>query len=144
MANDYTIGSLLEITIDNSHTKRTMTDCARHRVDQYQVLKGILVEPPKYLKGKWYCLQGPNYKVLNMIPDYRIVSINDTPFEQKQIIKDLYYSFTSSKTGEVYQVTFARHIKRWHCTCVGFQFHNRCRHIVKGELIAEKIISTPN
>jgi hypothetical protein len=141
---DYAIGTLLEITIDNSHTKRIMTDCARHRVDAYQVLKGILVDSPNWLRGKWYCLQGANAKVLNMIPEHRVVSINDEPVVQKQKVKDRVFNFTSSKTGEVYTVTFNGITKRWHCTCVGFQFHNKCRHIIKGELVAEKIISNPN
>jgi hypothetical protein len=133
------VGIYVEVTIDNSHVIHTLADCSKHRVDRRQVLKGLVIESPKWLKGPHICLLNPDTKHTHFIPEHRIVEVNDKPIAARPRGSNLVYNVTSSKTGEVYIVRLNGMTRRWSCTCVGHQFHNKCRHTIKCELYAEKI-----
>lgn len=136
----YGLGDVIEVTIDNSHVIHTLAPCSKHRVDRLQVLKGTVVGQPNWLKGPHICLLNSDNKVLNYIPEHRVVSVNDKPVVQKTKSRDRVFNITSSKTGEAYIVRLNGMTRLWSCTCTGFNFHKKCRHTVKCEHEAEKIV----
>lgn len=136
----YGIGVMIEVTIDNSHIIHTLAPCSKHRVERLQVLKGTVVDQPKWLKGPHICLLNSHSNVPNYISEHRIISINDKPVIKKTKILDKIFNVISSKTGEIYMVRLNGMTRNWSCTCTGFQFHNKCRHTVRCEHEAEKIV----
>lgn len=137
---DFPIGSEVEVTIDTSHIKRYLADDSKHRVNNKQVLRGTVVGAPSWLKGPHVCLLNSETKALNLVPEHRIVAVNDKPVPVRKQIKDRVFHVTSSKTGEVYTVQLNSHTRLWSCTCTGWQFHKKCRHTVRCEHKAEQIV----
>jgi hypothetical protein len=136
---DYPVGSMVEVTIDMSHTLQYFAYDSLHRARKSDVLRGTVVVAPAWLKGPHFCLLNSESKVLNYIPEHRILSVNDAPLKSKVKAKDRVYNVTSSKTGEVYTVHLNGQTRVWSCTCTGWQFHRKCRHTVRCELKAERI-----
>lgn len=130
---NYDLGDVIEVTIDNHHVIHTLAPCSKHRVDRLQVLKGTVVNPPKWLQGPHICIQNSENRVLNYIPEHRIVAVNNTPVVPKPQIEDRVVQVTSSRTGEVYLVRLNGVTKRWSCTCAGYRFKSKCSHILKCE-----------
>jgi hypothetical protein len=137
---DFPIGSELEVTVDMSHTLQYFANDSKHRARKSDVLRGVVVGAPSWLKGPHVCLLNSETKALNLVPEHRIVAINDKPVKPKAPIKDRVYNVTSSKTGEVYIVQLNSQTRLWSCTCTGWQFHKKCRHTVRCELQAELVI----
>lgn len=139
---DFQIGSSLEVTIDMSHTLKYFADDSKARARKTEVLRGTVVGAPSWLKGPHVCLLNSETKVLNYIPEHRVVSVNDKPVAPKTLGRDRMFNVTSSKTGEVYTVRLNGQTRVWSCTCTGWQFHRKCRHTVRCELQAERVVVT--
>lgn len=139
---DFPIGSEVEVTIDTSHIVRYLANDSKHRAKPNEVLSGVVVGAPSWLKGPHVCLLNSETKALNLVPEHRIVAVNDKPVPVRKPIKDRIYHVTSSKTGEVYMVQLNSHTRLWSCTCTGWQFHRKCRHTVRCELQAELVVVT--
>ena len=139
---DLQIGTEVEVTVDTSHIKRYLADDSKHRVDNKQVLRGTVVGAPSWLKGPHVCLLNSETKALNMVPEHRILSVNDKPLAPKVKSRDRVFNVTSSKTGEVYTVRLNGQTRQWSCTCTGWQFHKKCRHTLRCEHQAERIVVT--
>lgn len=133
------IGSQIEITVSNDETVNRLTVDGQYRVPRRQILRGIVVGQPSWLQGPHVCLLNSETKVLNLVPQHRIVAINDKPVVQPTAIPDRVYQVASSKTGEQYTVRFDGMRRVWSCTCTGWQYHKRCRHCVRCELEAERL-----
>lgn len=134
------IGTDVEVTIDNSHIKTYLSNGSKHRVDLNQVLRGTIVGAPSWLKGPHVCLLNSETKVLNMVPEHRILSINNKPMAPKTIGRDRVFTVTSTKTDEVYTIRLNGQTRQWSCNCTGWQFHKKCRHTVRCEHKAERVV----
>lgn len=139
---DFPIGSEVEVTIDTTHIVRYLANDSKHRAKPSEVLRGVVVGAPSWLKGPHVCLLNSETKALNLVPEHRIVAVNNKPVPVRKPIKDRVYHVTSSKTGEVYMVQLNSHTRLWSCTCTGWQFHRKCRHTVRCELQAELVVVT--
>lgn len=139
---DFSIGSEVEVTIDTSHIVRYLANDSKHRAKPSEVLRGVVVGAPSWLRGPHVCLLNSETRALNYVPEHRIVAVNDKPVPVRKPIKDRVYHVTSSKTGEVYMVQLNSHTRLWSCTCTGWQFHRKCRHTVRCELQAELVVVT--
>jgi hypothetical protein len=137
---NYALGDVIAVTIDNSHVIHTLAPCSKHRVDQLQVLKGTVVDQPKWLKGVHVCILNSDNQVLNYIPQHRIVSVNDTLVTPKPKIEDIVLHVPSSKTGEKYVVRLNGVTAQWSCTCAGHQFRGRCKHVTRAAEQSKKIV----
>lgn len=137
---NYDLGDVIEVTIDNHHVVHTLAPCSKHRVDKLQVLKGTVVDPPKWLKGPHICIQNSENRVLNYIPEHRIVAVNNTPMVPKPKIEDRVMHVPSSKAGEVYIVRLNGVTQQWSCTCAGHQFRGRCKHVAEAAQQSKKIM----
>ena len=139
---DFDIGASLEVTIDMGHTLQYFAGDSKHRARKSDVLRGTVVGAPSWLKGPHVCLLNSETKALNYIPEHRIVAVNNAPVKPKTKSRDRVFSVTSSKTGEVYTVQLNGQTRVWSCTCTGWQFHRKCRHTVRCELQAERVVVT--
>ena len=136
------IGSELEFTVDMSHTLQYFADDSKHRARKSDILRGVVVGAPSWLKGPHVCLLNSETKALNMVAEHRILSVNDKPLAPKVKSRDRVFNVTSPKTGEVYTVRLNGQTRQWSCTCTGWQFHKKCRHTVRCEHQAERIVVT--
>lgn len=126
------VGHVAEVVIDNSFARGYMTPDARHRAPPTITIRGVVIETPPWMR------QHTAISLLNLanenrahIPAHRIISIGGIKFDQKPETSDRRFIVTSSKTGEKYEVTQNGRTKNWSCTCVGFQFHRKCRHVTR-------------
>jgi hypothetical protein len=121
------IGSTVEVVI---------SDFASHlltgRRETTATLRGVVVATPKWMANNTdLTIFNSATKVYNYIPKHRIISIGGIKLSQPKVTADKILQVTSSKTGELYTVRQDGRTKRWSCTCVGFQFHKKCRHATR-------------
>lgn len=124
------VGQLVEVLVQDPHGY--LAEDSRHLVSDTAVIRGVVIDTPAWMR------QHAALSVLNLanearshIPAHRILSIGGVTFDKKPETRDRRFEVVSSKTGEKYHVVQNGRTKRWTCTCVGFQFHNRCRHVTR-------------
>lgn len=126
------VGELVEVVIDNSFAHSYMNEQAKHRSPASLRLRGVVIETPPWLRDSAaLSILNLDNEARNHIPSHRIMSIGGVKFDQKPKTSDLHFKVTSFKTGEVYDVMQNGRTKKWSCTCIGYQFHGRCRHITQ-------------
>ena len=127
-------GSVVEVVLDNAPTRYTMAPCSVHRAQPTLTLRGVVVLTPKWMKSSAdLTILNSDTKGFNYIPMHKILSIGGIKVKQPKATADKILNMTSSKTGEVYTVRQDGRTKRWSCTCIGFQFHKKCRHVTKAQ-----------
>lgn len=126
------VGQLVEIVLDDSFVHGYLIDDSKHRAQPTMTMRGIVIDTPVWMQ------QHAVLSILNLanearchIPAHRIISIGGVKFDKKPVTADRVFEVTSSKTGEKYLVTQNGRSKKWSCTCVGFQFHSKCRHATR-------------
>jgi len=125
-------GSEVEIVIDNSFAHSYMAPCSSHRAQRTVTATGTVVAIPKWMtQHADIAIFNNKTKVTNYIPRHRIISIGGIKVVQPKATLDKILQVKSSKTGEMYTVRQDGRTKRWSCTCVGFQFHKKCRHATR-------------
>jgi outer membrane protein assembly factor BamB len=102
------------------------------RRETTQTLSGVVVATPKWMANLAdLTLINSVTKAHNYIPKHKIVSIGGVKITQPKVTADKVFQVASSKTGELYTVRQDGRTKRWSCTCIGFQFHKKCRHAIR-------------
>ncbi len=102
------------------------------RRETTQTLSGVVVATPKWMTNfADLTLINSVTKAHNYIPKHKIVSIGGVKLQQPKVTADKVFQVASSKTGELYTVRQDGRTKRWSCTCIGFQFHKKCRHATR-------------
>ena len=125
-------GSEVEIVLDNSFARGYMAPCSIHRAPPTLTVQGIVISTPKWMQQHAdLTIINHTTKAHNFIPAHRIISIGGIKVVQPEIAADEIHSVQSSKTGEFYTVRKDGRTKRWSCTCTGFQFHKKCRHVAR-------------
>ncbi len=125
-------GSEVEIVLDNSFAHGYMAPCSIHRAPPTIVARGVVVATPKWMeKFADITIINRDTKAHNFIPAHRIISIGGIKVVQPTVIADAIHKVQSSKTGEYYTVRQDGRTRRWSCTCTGFQFHKKCRHVTR-------------
>ena len=126
------VGQLVEVVLDDSFVHNYLADDSKHLARPTITIRGVVIDTPAWMR------QHAVISLLNLanearchIPAHRIVSIGGVKFDQKPVTSDRVFEVISSKTGEKYHVVQSGRTKKWSCTCVGYQFHNRCRHIAR-------------
>lgn len=126
------VGQLVEVVLDDSFVHNYLADDSKHLAQPTMVIRGIVIVTPAWMR------QHAAISIFNLanearchIPAHRIVSIGGAKFDQKPVASDRVFEVISSKTGEKYHVVQSGRTKKWSCTCVGYQFHNKCRHIAR-------------
>lgn len=93
---------------------------------------GVVVKPHRGLSADEFCLQTGN-------PDFPISVINLTNVVRLEILKGSTTNIrkfkVSGSKGE-YLVTLSN--DNYSCSCIGFKYHHKCKHITK---VKEKITS---
>jgi len=126
------VGDLVEVVLDTSHLQAMMAPCSAHRVSATKRMRGIVIETPPWMRADTaLSLLELQNQTRCHIPAHRIVSIGDVTFDKRPETKDRRFEVVSSKTGEKYEVVQNGRTKRWSCTCVGYQFHRKCRHVAR-------------
>ncbi len=124
------IGSNVSVVIDNSFVHGYLIEGFKHLALPQETLSGTVVASPKWAADH-LCILNSKTKAQNIIPPHKIISINDNVVEKKPVAQDRVLIVHSSKTGEPYTVRFDGRTRRWSCTCVGYQFHRKCRHATR-------------
>lgn len=126
------VGQLVEIVLDDSFVHGYLAPCSKHRAQPTKTMRGVVIDTPPWMR------QHAAISLLNLanearchIPAHRIISIGGVKFDKKPETKDRRFEVVSSKTGEKYEVVQNGRTKKWTCTCVGFQFHSKCRHVTR-------------
>jgi len=102
------------------------------RRETTETLRGVVVDTPKWMQVHAdITIINSQTKAHNYIPKHRIISIGGVKVDQPKPTADKILQVTSSKTGELYTVRQDGRTKRWSCTCIGFQFHKKCRHVTR-------------
>ena len=99
----------------------------------FSFMPPIIIKSP--LDGQLLAVAGDQWFVIdeNITLDYlksiwtRVVG--GKPIEEKRITGKKEFTVTSSRTGEVYLVSFGT--SGSHCTCAGYGFRRKCSHIEK-------------
>ena len=102
------------------------------RRETTQILRGVVVATPKWMANNAdLTIINSDTKAHNYIPKHRIISVGGVKLQHPKVTADKILQVSSSKTGEVYTVRQDGRTKRWSCTCIGFQFHKKCRHATR-------------
>jgi hypothetical protein len=126
------VGQPVEVVVDNSFAHSYVSATSKHRAPPTMTLRGIVIETPAHMRPHTgLSLLNMHNLVRNHIPGHRIISIGGVTVEKKPETKDRHFEVVSSKTGEKYQVMQNGLTKNWSCTCTGFQFHKKCRHVTR-------------
>ena len=126
------VGQQVEVIVDNSSARAYVSATSKHRAPSTLALQGIVIETPPHMRTHTaLSLLNMHNLIRNHIPGHRIISIGGVTFDKKPETKDRHFEVVSSKTGEKYQVMQNGLTKKWSCTCVGYQFHNKCRHVTR-------------
>jgi len=126
------VGSTVELVLDDSFVSGYLADDSKRLASSTITLQGTVVATPKWMQSVAdLTILNSKTKVYNYIPAYKIMSIGGIKVDRPKATADKIYSVTSSKTGEVYTVTQSGRTNKWHCTCIGFQFHKKCRHVTR-------------
>jgi hypothetical protein len=127
-----TEGSVVEVVLDNASARYAMAPCSVHRAQPTLTLRGVVVPTPKWMTSVAdLTILNSDTKGFNYIPRHKILTIGGVTVKQPKVTVDKVLNVTSSKTGEVYTVRQDGRTKRWSCTCIGFQFHKKCRHVTR-------------
>jgi len=118
MKNLPTVGST--VTVDCCYVTKSTT------------FTGVVINPYRYLNANEFCLQTGN-------PEFPVSIINLANVVDLKILKGSTTTIRKFKVagskGE-YLVTLSN--KHFSCSCIGFKYHNKCKHITK---VKEKITS---
>lgn len=126
------IGTTVEVVLDDSFVSGYLTNDTKHLASKTVTVQGVVSETPKWMKSVAdITILNNKTKVFNHIPLHKIISIGGIKVQQPKVTSDKIYNVTSSKTGEVYIVTQNGRTQKWNCTCMGFQFHKKCRHVTR-------------
>jgi hypothetical protein len=124
-----TVGSYVEVVIDTADSHRKMAPCSKHRVGLTTLLRGVVIESPKWCADH-VCLINSDTRAHNYIPPHRILSINNKVVVQPKKVEDRVLTVKASKGDSTYTVQLNGVTKKWSCTCPGFQFKKaECKHI---------------
>jgi len=95
-------------------------------------LVGIVIPTPKWMQvHAALSILNEQTKAQNHIASHLIISIGGVKVKQPTVTPDKVFTVISSKTGEPYTVRQDGRTKKWSCTCIGFQFHKKCRHVTR-------------
>ena len=126
MLPDLKDGDPITVKVKNPKWDRRHAYSRYIQIPEYNIYSGNIV------KQRWYkpeeigiTTDDPTYPV-RVIDKERIVEINNTIVDQKEKRKEQKYTVPGSK-GNVYEVTISG--GRASCTCSGYQFRGRCKHI---------------
>ena len=97
-------------------------------ISSVATITGILAQTPTYFPGYITVQRGVKY--FSYIPKKNIIKIiSGTGVEQPTINKITTHEVVSARTGEKYTVTTDGN--KYSCTCVGFNYHGKCKHITQ-------------
>lgn len=126
------IGTNIEVVLDDSFVAGYLSPDTKHLASKTITVRGTVIATPKWMQSVAdLSILNARTNVQNHIPRHRIISIGGVKVTQPKVTSDKIYNVTSSKTGETYIVTQNGRTKKWHCTCMGFQFHKKCRHVTR-------------
>ena len=102
MSNMFTkppVGHQVEVVIDTADSHRKMAPCSKHRVGITTLLRGVVIESPKWCADH-VCLINSDTRAHNYIPPHRILSINNQKFVQPAKTEDRVVTIKASKGHE--------------------------------------------
>jgi SWIM zinc finger len=124
------IGSEVEVIIDSTHVNKYLHHDLKHVVQSRERIAGKVIPLPSWMtRDADFAIY--NYANLreSYIPFNRVISIDGIKVPQNTQRVDKVISVVSSKTGEPYTVRYDGRLNKWSCTCPGFQFRRKCRHV---------------
>ena len=77
--------------------------------------------------GQWYVID--ENITLDYLRSIWTRAVGGKPMEASKVMERKEYTVESSRTGEVYTITFGP--SGSHCTCAGYGFRRKCSHIDK-------------
>lgn len=125
-------GTLVELVLDNSFVHHYLMPEAKHRSPPVLTIRGTVVPSVRGMEHL-LAVQNSQTGVLNHINPQRILRINDRPVAVKRTEPraDRVVLIKSSRGNETYTVTLNGASGKWTCTCVGWQFKGKCRHVTQ-------------
>jgi hypothetical protein len=130
MNNVPSVGSVVEIIIDRSYVNRYLDPNMKHSVAPQDKIIGKIIPLPSWMtQDSDIAIYDYKTNRNSYIPLSRILSIGGIKITQPEPTKDKMVTVISSKTGEPYNIRFDGRLNKWSCTCPGFQFKRKCRHI---------------
>jgi hypothetical protein len=129
MNNIPTIGSEVEVTVRyrnyNYHT-------SSYQPFNDTVFKGIVIKNSKWIGSEYFCVKtdNKNHPVsiinINAIHDLKLLKGNVSNMRKFRVKGD---------KGHEYMVTLSN--GHYACHCIGFQYHNKCKHVTKVKTLVE-------
>lgn len=121
------IGSIVKVTTRYPETYLFSKEKYKYVITAGQVVANDRLTPVGYFS----MTTGRKEYPVAMIAIHNVVKIETPTKTQTQNIKKSSaktYKVKSSRGNEVYTVT--NNAGAWSCTCVGYQYHRRCKHIL--------------
>jgi hypothetical protein len=122
------VGSIVQVTTRFPETYIYSKEKWRDIVHAGQIVPNDRWTPP----GSFQMSTGKKEYPIATIALNRVIKIQSPSKTLTQSIKKTapkVWKVKSKRSGEVYTVT--NNSGSWSCTCVGFQYHRRCKHITE-------------
>lgn len=126
------VGTRVEVVIDHSFVHGYMEPAARHRSPAQLTIQGTVVEPAKWM-SEYMAILNHQTGVTCYLTSNQIISVNNVRVERAAPTEDQVVIIRSERTGEAYTVKQNGVTKKWHCSCVGFQFKHKCKHVLQAQ-----------
>ena len=126
------VGTRVEVVIDHSFVHAYMEPAARHRSPAQLTIRGTVVEPAKWMSS-YMAILNSETGVTCYLTSSQIISVNDVRVEQAVPSEDRVVIIRSDRTGEAYTVQQNGVTKKWTCSCVGWQFKHKCKHVLQAQ-----------
>jgi hypothetical protein len=122
------IGMQVQVLVDSSFVHRYLVDSCKYLVAPKSVIHGTVMETPAWMSG-YLTIFNNETKTPNYIAPHLIMSINNEAVVHPKASNDVITQVLSSDGKQKYTVCQDGKTKKWSCSCSGFQFRGRCKHI---------------
>lgn len=124
------VGESIDLVLDNSFVYGYQERV--NAIQKTERVRGTVVAMPKWMaQHADIVILNSDTRAYNYISRYRILSVGGVEAPKAVVRADEVHRVISSKTGEEYTVVKSGRTGKWSCTCVGFQFHKKCRHATR-------------
>jgi hypothetical protein len=120
----------VELVVNSAHVHAYLTDDAKHRRAPKVQITGTWVKSPKWF-ADYVTVENATTGRTHHVPHYLILQVNEVTPDVPQITSDRTFEVPASKGGTPYKVTQNGVTKKWSCTCSGWQFRQKCRHVTE-------------
>jgi|APGre2960657423_1045063.scaffolds.fasta_scaffold33682_3 hypothetical protein len=125
-----TVGSEVEVTVRYPNYNYFTSNCQPFNDTLY---KGVVVKNAKWIAQDCFCVKTDNK--LYPLSIINLSKVHGIKILKGDVAKIRKFKVLGTK-GHTYLITLSN--GHYTCHCIGFQYHNKCKHITKVQDVVEK------